>query len=462
MTKFPIAMCLAGCLSIVGCATQPEPVQQSAAALPQQWSFASSSPTDTVEPWWKYFNDGQLDDLIDQAIRKNNDLAAASIRARLAQLQASLVATNMTPSVTVSADSGVRKSFNPVLTSRSSNGLASLDMEIDLWGKLASQRNAASFQAQASQEDCQSIAATLTVTTARLYWQVAYLNQLVALSSADIDYATRTLDIVKSKYAAGAISGLGVAQAELNLSSLQAAHTQLVQQRVAARHAMSILFDQPPESALNERTTLPDTPLPPIAAGLPAEILGNRADLRAAELRLRETLANVDATRASFYPALRLTSGVGTASTALFDFLKNPVATLGAGLVLPFVQWNTRQLSIRVSEAQHEEAVVNFRQRLYVALSEVEDGLSARTQFLLEGDKLGMSVTQAQRAESIAQSRYLAGVTEVQPWLDSQAALRSAERSMLANRFSQLSNQANLYRALGLTGLPGSLNCAQL
>lgn len=415
-----------------------------------------------MEPWWKSFDDARLNELIEQALLKNGDLAAASIRTRLSQLQARLVATNMTPSVAVSGDSGVRKSFNPVLTSRSSTGFASLDMEIDLWGKLASQRDAASFQAQAAREDCHAVAATLTVTTARLYWQIAYLNQLVALSDADIEYATRTLDIVNSKYAAGMISALGVAQAELNLSSLQAAHTQLVQQRVAARHAMAILFDQPPESPLEERATLPDTPLPAIAAGLPAEILGNRADLRAAELRLRETLANVDATRASFYPALTLTSGIGTASTALFEFLKNPVATLGAGLVLPFVQWNTRQLSIRVSEAQHEEALVNFRQRLHLALSEVEDGLSARTQLMLEGEKLGLSVTQAQRAESIAKSRYLAGATEVQPWLDAQAALRSAERALLANRFGQLFNQATLYRVLGLTGVSGDMNCDRL
>lgn len=300
------------------------------------------------------------------------------------------------------------------------------------------------------------------MTTARLYWQIAYLNQLVALGEADIAYAQKVLDIVRSKYAAGAVSGLNVAQAELNLSSQQAAHTQLVQQRAAARHALAILFDQPPESAVAERTTLPDAALPVIAAGLPAAILGNRPDLRAAESRLRESMANVDVTRTSFYPTLTLTGSVGTASTALVNFLKNPVATLGAGLVLPFVQWNTRQLSIRVSETQYEEAVVSFRQRLYTALAEVEDGLSARTQLALEADRLGLAVTQARRAEAIAQSRYLAGATEVQLWLDAQAALRNAERSQLANRFNQLGNQATLYRTLGLVGIPEPLNCGQL
>lgn len=462
MSRLAIVFLLAGCLCAAGCATRREPAPLPATSLPQAWSTATPAAVGEPGAWWKNFGDPQLDGLIERALQTNNDLAAAAIRVRQAQLQAGLVNTNRNPTVAVNANTGASRSFDPVQTSRSSNASVSLGLEVDLWGKLESQRTAAAWEAQASGDDCQSIAANLTVTTARLYWQIAYLNQLVSFSEADIAYAGKTLDIVQGKYAAGMVSALNVAQAELNLSSQQAAHTQLVQQRVAARHALAILFDQPPESVVAERAALPEAPMPAIAAGLPAGILGKRPDLRAAEMRLRESLTNVDVTRTSFYPTLTLTSSVSTASMALVDFLKNPVATLGAGLALPFVQWNTRQLSIRVSETQYEEAVVNFRQRLYTALAEVEDGLSARTQLMLEADKLGLAVTQARRAEAIAQTRYLAGATEAQLWLDAQAALRNSERSVLANRFNQLSNQANLYRALGLTGMPEPSSCRQM
>ncbi len=460
MENLPYFAILACCLVLAGCASRPAAWQPPAATVPEKWATVTAAAGTAVpESWWKDFGDPQLDALIARSLGSNNDFAAAALRVRRAALQAGLVATNRTPSVAAGVNTSASRSFNPVATTRSSGINASASLEADLWGRLSSQRAAADFEAEATTADCHAFAAGLAVTTAELYWQVAYLNQLLDLNAGDIDYAEKTLALVRTKHEAGAVSGLNTAQAELNLFNLQAARTQLVQQRVQARHALAILLDQPPDAPAAERPSLPDAPLPEIAAGLPAATLARRPDLRAAELRLRETLAYTEATRASFYPTLTLTGSLGTASTALVDLLKNPVATLGAGLALPFIQWNTRQLTVRVSETQYEEAVVNFRQRLYAALAEVEDGLSARDQLRAESERLVLAREQARRAESIAGARYQAGVTEVQLWLDAQLALRSAERSVLANRFNQLNNQANLYRALGLGGGPAQPAC---
>jgi len=233
----------------------------------------------------------------------------------------------------------------------------------------------------------------------------------------------------------------------------------LVQQRVEARNALAILLNQPPESDVAEPPELSKAPLPSVSAGIPAEILANRPDLHAAELRLRESLVNVDVTRTSFYPTFTLTGSLGTASTTLVNLLRNPIATLGAGLSLPFVQWNTMQLSVRVSQTQYEEAVVNYRQRLYTALAEVENSLSARTQMVAEEEKLRLAVTQAQRAESIARFRFKSGFTDLQQWLYAQSSLRNAERSLILNRLNQLNNMVNLYKALGLGAASNPIGC---
>lgn len=450
---------LAGSVLLSGCSSLHTPYQAPAAEVPAQWSTVSAAPVKEAESWWKNFADPQLDALVDRALRTNNDFAAAAIRVRRAQLQAGLVDTNRTPALAVSASSGIARRFDPPATARSSGLASSLSYEVDLWGKLASQRDAAHFAAQASAADCRAFALSLLGTTTRLYWQVAYLNQLLSLATADIEYAEKTLALARARYKAGAVSALNIAQAELNLSTQQALHTQLVQQRVEAGHALALLFNQPPESDVAAPASLPDRALPGVAAGLPAEILANRPDLQAAELRLRETLANVDFTRSFFYPALTLTGSLGTASSALLNLLQNPVATLGVGLTLPFIQWNTTQLNIRVSETQHEEAVVNYRQRLYTALAEVEDSLSARTQLLAEEEKLRLATAQARRAESIARTRFKAGITDIQLWLDAQASLRSTERLLVTNRLNQLNNQANLYKALGLGGGSEGIGC---
>ena len=424
-------------LEVPGAWQQPQPgTPSAAAAIPARW--------------WRAFNDPQLDVLIDDALRTNNNLAAAGIRVQRAQLQAGLANTNLTPSVVGQTSTG--RSYDLKrggVAGSSSTSLVTLSYELDLWGRLAAQRSAADWELKATESDRQATALSLVGTTAGLYWQVGYLNQRIVLSEAGMEDARRILALVRAKYAAGAVSGLDVAQAGQNLASQEAAHTQLLQQRVEARNALAILFDRPPETAAQEPSQLPNIALPTIDAGLPASLLSRRPDLRAAEQRLRGSLANVDATRTSFYPALSLTGSLGTSSTALGELLKNPVATLGAGLALPFLQWNTARLTVAVSQTQYEEAVLGFRQSLYTALSEVENTLSSRTQLRDESEKLVVALLQAQRAETLSEVRYRAGATALQPVLDAKDRRRSAEISLALNRLNQLNATMTLYKALG-------------
>ncbi|MBR7955723.1 MULTISPECIES: efflux transporter outer membrane subunit [Burkholderia cepacia complex] len=437
------AALLAGCA-----AARHDPLP--AVTMPANWAapVAADAPA-APRDWWRSFGDPQLDALIDDALRANSDLAIAAIRVYRAQLQAGLVDTNLTPNVTLGANGAVSRTLDTHQMSRSSGVNGSLSYELDLWGRLAALRDAARWEADATAADLEAARLSLIGTTAALYWQIGYLNRQIALGDANIAYAERTLALVRSRHTAGAVSGLDLAQAEQSLAAQRAAQTQLIQQRTENRHALAILFDRPPQQRAAEPAALPDAAPPDVAAGLPASLLGRRPDLRAAEFRLRESLAQVDATRTSFYPTFTLTGSAGTTSTSLERVLTNPVGTLGLGLALPFIQWNTMQLQIRVSKSQYEEAVVGFRQRLYTALAEVENALSARVQLEREAEQRALSLAQAQRAERLAAARFAAGATAVQPWLDQQQVLRSAQSADELTRLNRLNNQMKLYRALG-------------
>lgn len=460
MTTRPIhrlarrAAALAGTLALLsGCTSASRNAPPPAPELPAQWAGpVARQASATPDGWWRRFGDPMLDRLIDDALRTNNDLAAAAIRVYRAQLQAGLADTNLTPNVTLGATGHASRTLDTHQTRRTSGVTATLGYELDLWGKLAAQRDAARWELEATQADRDAARLALIGTTAALYWQLAYLNQQIAFGDANIAYAERTLKLVQSRHAAGATSGLDLAQAERNLAALRADQTQLIQQRTENRNALAILFGRPPQRQAAERDALPDTPLPEVAAGVPAELLGRRPDLRAAEFRLRESLANVDVTRTSFYPTFTLTGSVGTASTSLERVLQNPVATLGLGLALPFIQWNTMQLQIKVSQSQYEEAVVNFRQSLYRALGEVENALAARVQLDAEADERGRALALARRAETLAKARFAAGATGVQPWLDEQQRLRDAQSALARNQLGRLNNRMNLYQVLGGAG----------
>lgn len=458
MSRARLSSALAGVavLALGGCTLfQPEPRVQRPLEVPQRWQQPIPPPATGAmvaqsADWWTAFGDRQLDRLIDDALRTNNNLAAAGIRVRRAQLQAGLANTNLTPDVLGQASTS--RSYDLKrggVAGSASSSAVTLSYELDLWGRLSALRSAADWELKATESDREAAALSLVGTTAGLYWQIGYLNQRIELSEAGMEDGRRILALARVKYAAGAVSGLDVAQAGQNLATQEAAHTQLLQQRVEARNALAILFDPPPEPMAPEPARLPDIALPAIDAGVPASLLGRRPDLRAAEQRLRGALANVDATRTGFYPALSLTGVLGTSSTALGELLKNPVATLGAGLTLPFLQWNTARLTVAVSQTQYEEAVAGFRQSLYTALSEVENALSSRTQLRAESESLALALQEAQRAERLSEVRYRAGATALQPVLDAKDRRRAAEVSLAQNRLNQLNATMTLYKALG-------------
>lgn len=419
--------------------------------VPAQWqgSPASSAKSASRHKWWQNFNDPLLNELIDHALLTNNDLAAAAIKVRRAQLQAGLTDTNLTPAVDISTAGTFERDLKNRTGNQSYRTTATVSYELDLWGRLARLRDAGRWEAEATEVDRQNTALSLIGTVAAAYWQVAYLNQRVTLSEAGIAYAEKCLQIVSAQHRAGAVSALEAAQARQNLATRRADLSRLIQQRMEARNALALLFNQPPQNSAPEMDRLPEGPLPTVAAGIPADLLSQRPDLRAAELRLRETLAQTDAVRASFYPTFTLTGSLGTASTSLADVLRNPLASLGVGLILPFVQWNTTTLTLKVSETEYLEAVIYFRQTLYQALRDVENALSNNVQLDTEKVQLDEALAASSLAEKLAEAQYRAGAVGLQSWLDAQEERRNAEASLAENSLNRLNNRMTLYMALG-------------
>ncbi len=189
--------------------------------------------------------------------------------------------------------------------------------------------------------------------------------------------------------------------------------------------------------------------IPELAVGIPADVLARRPDVKAAELRLRKTLAKGDEIRTSFYPSLTLTGSASTASDRLAQVLQNPVGTLGASLALPFLEYNRTQLAIESSELDYQIAETEFRKQLYTALVEVEDNLAARHYGQQRLDYLQEQLSYAQEAERLAKARFQAGATGAQAWLDEQNRLWDAQQSLLAQQKEQLTTTAKIYRALG-------------
>src|SRR5262249_44530385 len=172
-------------------------------------------------------------------------------------------------------------------------------------GRLHAQRDTARLDASAIAEDWQATRQSLIATAMQLYWQVAHASERIALTSQSIAYAERTLDLVRLQYRAGAVSLLELRESEESLEAQVAALEQLLRARTIIRNGLNLIVGGE-VIGVDEPNRLPEIPPSAPELGSPAALVGRRPDLRAAEYRLRATLAGTDATRTGFYPSLTL------------------------------------------------------------------------------------------------------------------------------------------------------------
>ena len=389
-----------------------------------------------------------LDALIDEALKANADLALAALNVHAARLQVQLAVIN--PTVAAGYTYAASKPLNGATPTAQFHSLtATASYEIDLWDQLGAVKDVARWEARAMEEDREDAELTLIGTAVALYYEIADATHRITVGEASLRSAEKTLELVRVLKAAGSATQLDVADAEASLETERAAQAQLVEQRVELRNALTVLLNGTPWPEAQERAAAPDDPPPPVASDLPVSLLHRRPDLRAAELRLRESLAQMDATRLSFYPNLSLTGSLGTASTGLSEVISNPLGSLAAALSAPFIQLNQAHFATQLARTQYDESVVRFQKTLLQALYDVDNALSARTQLATEARDRERALEAAQTAERLHEVRYRAGGEALQLWLAAQEARRQAELALAGNRLARLQNYATLCQALG-------------
>jgi len=249
----------------------------------------------------------------------------------------------------------------------------------------------------------------------------------------------------------GAIPAIDRLAAEQSLGEQQVDRITVIDQLTQANNALLLLMGNPPGEQFDIPAGRLNGPLPPVTPGIPADVLARRPDLKAAEMRLREYLKNVDAVRTSFYPTLTLTGSAGSSSQALTDLLQNPVGTLAAALTTPFVNLWTMKATVGVAKSTYASAAATFRNTFYQALQDVDNALAARDHYASEALQYAIVESAARQTVRHNEYAYRSGAISLQTLLDAQQALRDIQRESSIVRYQQFVNQVTLYQALGGT-----------
>lgn len=457
------ALTLAVALGLTGCSLIPEyqqPASPVADTKPQGAAYANEN-TGTVASLpldrRTFFQDAQLRQLIDLALENNRDLRQAALNVEAYRALYRIERSELFPSVGVDG-SGTRQRLPDDLSPTGEAGINSqygvtlgTAWELDFFGRVRSLQGAALERYLATEEAQRSVQIALVsdVATAWLAWNTDHA--LLELTKATLDSYQESLEMVEASHTGGIASALDVRQAR---SLVEQARVQLAlytRQLAEDRNALQLLAGTSIPSHLLLSTDLDSELLADLPAGLPAQVLQQRPDIRAAEHQLRAANANIGAARAAFFPSISLTAGAGTASAELDGLFEGGSGTWSfmPRINLPIFTAGRLKANLDYSEIQRDINVARYEKSIQNAFREVSDGLAARGTFGAQVQAQSDLVAATSEYYELAQQRYDEGVDNYLVVLDAQRELFAARQQLLAYRLQQLSSEVSLYRALG-------------
>ena len=385
--------------------------------------------------WREFFADTTLQEWIRLGISFNTDLSIA--RFKVDQAQATLHAARRAffPSASLSAEAGINgESMSYSLT-------PSFSWEADIFGKMTNAKRSAVAAVEQSVAYKQAVQTQLIATIAETYYTLLMLDAQLAVSQRTQktwEENIRTLEALKM---AGKTNEAAVLQAKANMLDVQNSIYVLYKKIFETENAFSSLIGIVP--IIIDRGTLEDQEfIEHLSGGLPAEILGNRPDVRQAELQLKQAFYATNQARASFYPTVKLDGFLRFDPSGF-------ITDLGASLLQPLYARGLNNAQLRRAEAQQKIALYEFRQKLLDAGIEVNNALVAlkTAQSMVKIDK--KQIVHLQAAVWNTQLLMKHGNTNYLEVLTAQQKLLQAELSEISDRYEEIRSVINLYHALG-------------
>jgi NodT family efflux transporter outer membrane factor (OMF) lipoprotein len=437
----------------VSCTVGPDyvrPVADAPVAYKEMPPAKPAEPADTSPRgrWWQIYGDAQLNALEDGVAAANQNLRAAEANYRQAQAAVQAARAGLYPTIgaSVSAD---RARQGGTTQSLYSLGLP-VDWEVDLWGKIRRQVEASEESAQASAADLESTRLSLQAQLAQAYFSLRTADRQKKVLDETVAAFQRSLDLTQNRYNAGVAARSDVVQAEAQLQAAQVQAVDIGVTRAQLEHAIAALIGKAPaEFSLSATDVM--TPVPPIPAAVPSELLERRPDIAAAERRVAAANAQIGVATAAFYPSLSLTGTLGFAGTSFSNWisLPNRFWSLGAALATPLFDAGLRKAQRDETIAAYDAAVANYRQTVLAGFQEVEDNLAA-LRILEEESRVQQTALQsARKAEELALNQYRAGLVNYISVVLLQAAALNAENNTVQLDGRRLVASATLVKALG-------------
>lgn len=418
-------------------------------ALPRRFSILSDQNADDQNLWWKNFQSAELNALVDEALSNSPSIRQAWARLAQANALATISGASRYPSLSYDASAAASRDSIDKETVESYSAGLNASYELDLWGRIKSEKEAARLDRDATREQLNTAAISLASQTALRWIGIVAQQRQTELIHKQLESNKTSLELVELRFRKSQSTALDVYQQRQAVASSESLIPQAeLREQLLLNELTALLGRDDFQSLEISETNLPTIGKLPVV-GIPAEVLANRPDVQRAFLSLQSADWSVSAARADRLPAIRLTASGDYRNAELSDLFDNWFANLAASITGPIFEGGKRKAAVARARAVVDERLAAYRETVINAIKEVEDALVSEQKQRDYINALDKNLSLSRSSYDEALQRYRNGLIEYLPVLVELVSLQNLERTRVEAQYSLLQYRINLYAALG-------------
>lgn len=462
------ALLLASAL-LSACSVGPDYRPRSAAELgvPDGWSVTAPPTAEDLTRWWRNFDDPVLGQLVEQAAATNLDVAQAVARLRQAREALVVSRSDLLPTLSGSAGYSRTESLrgggttvtlpDGTVTTTGGGGRSNFSLgldasyQADLFGGVRRGVEASRAQYEAAGFDYATTLLSVEGEVARNYVLARAYQAQLDNARANLAIQDDNLEIARFRVQAGLVSSVDVEQARASRAQTAAGIPTIEQQYNAAVSRIGVLTGQAPGAL--KQLMAPVRPIPAgpqaVGVGIPANVLRQRPDVRAAERDLAAATARIGVAKAQLFPALNLSGSLDTSAGSIGSLFETITGSLFAGLTQAIFNGGRLNAQVRSSRAAAEGAFAAYKSSVLTALEDIENAIVALQSAQERERQFAIAYDAANASAILARSQYRTGLTDFTTLNTQEAALISARDGLVRARSDKATALIALYAALG-------------
>jgi multidrug efflux system outer membrane protein len=437
-------------VSMTGCSVGPD-YKRPHVTAPDQFRYEIKGNEDVADSaWWKQFDAPVLDGLIRQALQENKDLLIASARVEEYVGRYVTVRGEFFPNTSAGFVPARTQLPGLATATNSFTGVLNGSWEIDFWGRVRRQAEAARADLLGTEEARRAVILTLVGSVARTYLDILVLDKQLEIANKTAASRKKSFDIFSLRLKYGMVSEVVVSQSEAEYRETQSRIPEIEKAIAQAENALSILIGKNP-GAIKRGRGLDDLRHPDIPQGLPSALLERRPDIRQAEQHLIAANAQIGVAKSLYFPTISLTGLLGTASSELNDLFTpgTGFARIAGSITMPLLNFGRIKGTVKSSEAVQQQAMYAYFQAVQGAFRDVDDALVDHVKSQEQRQALAQQVDALANAAKLSLMRYDEGYASYIEVLDAERSLFNAQLN-LANVYGNVfRSEVNLFKSMG-------------